>query len=219
MRYKMSWLTPHLASSGTRLVITKIAIIHTCSCSAAKINVQFTLAESQTHSEQLRRLLSRTPRLRYLSIRRPAPDPLDCVPRYEPSRSKTASHPFPLRSSHFQQHPGPYLDNLTHLDLRGLSIHPFLFSRLPGLTHLKLSLADRRDAYLATDALNIVSAAKGCKMIGFEIGLHVGAQPRERLDVIKACVDAWPGLQILNLLSAEGGRIPVLMDRWQEPQV
>ncbi|KAG9081004.1 hypothetical protein FRC07_014699, partial [Ceratobasidium sp. 392] len=167
------------------------------------INTKFTLAESQSQSEQLRQLLGQAPRLRYLAIRRPAPDPLEFTPRYEPSRSKTAAHPFPLRSSHFQPYNSAYLANLTHFELSGLSIHPFLFARFLRLTHLKLSLAGQRDAYLATDALNIVSAAKGCKLIGFEIGLHIGTQPHERLNVVKACVAAWPNLEILNLFSAD----------------
>ncbi|KAG8793062.1 hypothetical protein FRC12_003995 [Ceratobasidium sp. 428] len=185
---------------------------------SAIIDVNFTVAKSQDHSEQLRELLSRTPRLRYLSVRRPAPDPLDFTPRYEPSRSKTAIHPFPLRSSHFQPLNATYLANLTHLDLSGISIHPFLFTRFPRLTHIKLSLVNQRDAYLATDALNIIAAAKGCRLIGFEIGLHVGIQPHERLNVVKACITAWPSLETLNLFSTHGGKVPSLFDRWQRPE-
>ncbi|KAG8722364.1 hypothetical protein FRC08_003315 [Ceratobasidium sp. 394] len=184
---------------------------------SAIIDTKFTLAQSQPQSEQLRQLICRAPRLRYLSLRRPAPDPLEFTPRYEPSRSKTAAHPFPLRSSHFQN-TSRYLGNLTHLELCGLSMHPFLFSRFPNLTHLKLSLAGQRDAYLATDALNIVAAARGCKLVGFEIGLHVGIEPRERLSVVKACIAAWPNLETLNLLSAENNKIPSLFDRWQKPE-
>ncbi|KAG9081002.1 hypothetical protein FRC07_014700, partial [Ceratobasidium sp. 392] len=175
---------------------------------SAVIDTKFTLAESQSQNEQLRQLLGQAPRLRYLAIRRPAPDPLEFTPRYEPSRSKTAAHPFPLRSSHFQPSNSAYLASLTHLELSGLSIHPFLFARFPRLTHLKLSLAGQRDAYLATDALNVISAAKGCKLIGFEIGLHIGTQPHERLNVVKACVAAWPNLEILNLFSADEAKVP-----------
>ncbi|KAG8742159.1 hypothetical protein FRC10_001967 [Ceratobasidium sp. 414] len=184
---------------------------------SAIIDAKFTLAQSQPQTEQLRQLLCKAPRLRYLSIRRPAPDPLEFTPRYEPSRSKTAAHPFPLRSSHFQN-ASKYLDNLTHLELCGISIHPFLFSRFPRLTHLKLSLAGQRDAYLATDALGIVSAAKGCNLTAFEIGLHVGTETRERLNVVKACIAAWPSLETLSLFSTENAQVPSLFDRWQKPE-
>ncbi|KAF8601818.1 hypothetical protein BDV93DRAFT_607930 [Ceratobasidium sp. AG-I] len=174
------------------------------------MDVNFTTSSGQAQSEQLRLLLSRTPRLRYLSLHRPPLDPLDCVPRWEPSRSKTASHPFPLRSSHF--HPSAaYLSNVTHLDLGGLSIHPFLLSRFPQLTHLKLSLAERHDAYLPTEALSVIAAGKGCNLVAFEIGLHIGATQKERLDVVRACVTTWPGLHTLNLFSVDQeGRIPSL---------
>ncbi|QRW07108.1 hypothetical protein RhiLY_06107 [Ceratobasidium sp. AG-Ba] len=184
---------------------------------SAVVDVKFTLAESQKQSDQLRQLLFQAPRLRYLSLRRPVPDPLDCSPRFEPSRSKTSAHPFPLRSSHFQA-PGLYLKQLTHLELVGLSIHPLIFAKLPCLTHLKLTLSGQQDAYLATDALNIIAFAKNCKITGFEMSLHVGLVARERLSVAKACVAAWPNLRTLNLLSTEGGRIPSLFQRWQNPE-
>lgn len=183
------------------------------------IDVNFTSPSGQAQSEQLRLLLTRAPRVRYLSLRRPPPNPLDCVPRWEPSRSKTAAHPFPLRSSHFHSFPA-YLSNITHLELGGLSINPLLLSHFPRLTHLKLSLADQRDAYLPTEALSVVAAARRCNLVAFEIGIFIGIAQRERLDIVRSCVAAWPGLKILHLFSVDQeGRVPSIAAHWARPEV
>ncbi|KAG9086580.1 hypothetical protein FRC06_003022 [Ceratobasidium sp. 370] len=176
---------------------------------AVIIEVNFTLADSQRQSEQLRRFLSRATHIRYLCIRRPAlnQDPPAVAPhRGEMQRPKSATHPFPLRAVHFQ-HKGSYLGNLTHLELSGLTIHPFIFAHLPQLTHLKLSLAEQYDVYSTTNALEVIPAARVCKLVGFEIGgLYITMDNAERLRVVDACVSAWPDLEILNLFSLKNGK-------------
>ncbi|KAF8686379.1 RNA uridylyltransferase [Rhizoctonia solani] len=186
------------------------------------VDLKFTLAseEASVESEQLRRLLVRAPRLRYLALRRPplSIENQEATIRWEPTRSKTSAHPFPLRTSHFQ--PGAaYLSSLTHLDLNDLSIHPMILPRFPNLTHLKLSLSGHQDAYLPSEVMNIISFAKSCKLVAFEVGMHAVVGQRERLSVVKACVGAWPGLRILNLVSARSGqKILSLGDSWMKPE-
>lgn len=176
------------------------------------IDVNFTSANAQSQSEQLRILLSRAFRLRYLRLRRPPLNPLNCTPRLDPSRCKTEAHPFPLRSSHFRSS-NLYLSNLTHLELRGLSVHPFLLSHFPQLTHLKLSLAEQYDGYPAVEALNVIAAIRGCNLVAFEIGLHVTTSEHERLDVLRACVAAWPNISTLYLFSLDqDGYVATLSD-------
>ncbi|KAG8793063.1 hypothetical protein FRC12_003996 [Ceratobasidium sp. 428] len=180
--------------------------------SAISINAKFTIAESQRQTEQLRQFLIQAPRLRYLCIRRPALDsnPNHNFPLYlrDLQRLKSTKNPFPLRSAHFQ-HPasGTYLSNLTHLGLCGLSIHPLIFAYLPQLTHLKLSLDEHHDPYTEVQALEFISAAKGCKLQGFEIGMYVVARNTERLLVVDACVTAWPELEIFNMFSLVDGKV------------
>ncbi|KAG8742160.1 hypothetical protein FRC10_001968 [Ceratobasidium sp. 414] len=154
--------------------------------------------------------------IRYLCISRPA---LDQAPKtvthvYYMDRPKSATHPFPLRSAHFQ-HSSSYLGNLTHLEISSLVVHSFIFAHLPLLTHLKLSLAEQHDTYSTTQALDVVSAAGGCKLVGFEIGLHVILANAERLRVVDACVSAWPDLEILNLFSLNNGKVPGWFDHSQ----
>ncbi|CAE7108921.1 unnamed protein product [Rhizoctonia solani] len=186
---------------------------------AAVVNVKFVTGDTRIQSEQseqLRCLLARAPRLRYLALQRP-PLPTDkqgTPIRWEPTRSKTSAHPFPLRTCHFPVR-GTYLPNLTHLDLSDLSLHPMIFSRLPNLTHLKLSLSGHQDAYLPSEVINIITFAKSCKLIAFEVGMHAMTDQRERLNVAKACVGAWPSLRTLNLVSADPkGKVLSLCDSW-----
>jgi hypothetical protein len=116
-------------SYGTRRYVASISAVAVDDdpLRAATINVKFTLSNAPSQSEQLRKLLARAPRLRSLALRRPLPETFK-ESRWEPTRSKTATHPFPLRSSHLQS---SYLAELTHLELSGLSIHPMIFTRLP----------------------------------------------------------------------------------------
>ncbi|EUC57280.1 F-box protein [Rhizoctonia solani AG-3 Rhs1AP] len=186
---------------------------------ASVVNVKFATGDTRIQSEQseqLRCLLARAPRLRYLALHRPALpiDKKEPPVRWEPTRSKTSAYPFPLRTSHFPTK-GSYLSKLTHLDLSGLSIHPMIFSRLSNLTHLKLSLCSHQDAYFPSEVLSIITFAKACKLVAFEIGMHVMADQRERLNVVRACVEAWPSLKILDLVSADReGKALSLGDSW-----
>ncbi|KAH7338424.1 hypothetical protein B0J17DRAFT_662471, partial [Rhizoctonia solani] len=190
---------------------------------ASLINVKFITGDVRAQSEQseqLRCLLARAPRLRYLALRRPPllTEKQETPTRWEPTRSKTSAHPFPLRTSHFTAG-GSYLSNLTHLDLTDLSIHPMIFSRLPNLTHLKLSLTGHQDAYLPSEVLNIITFAKACKLVAFEVGMHALVEQRERLNVVRACVGAWPSLKTLNLVSADSeGKVLSLGDGWVKPE-
>ncbi|CUA69844.1 hypothetical protein RSOLAG22IIIB_04099 [Rhizoctonia solani] len=186
---------------------------------AAVINVKFVTGDARIQSqqsEQLRCLLARAPRLRYLALHCPPlpADKQETPVRWEPTRSKTSAYPFPLRTSHFPAG-GSYLSNLTHLDLSDLSIHPMIFSRLPNLTHLKLSLCGHQDAYFPSEVLNIITFAKACKLVAFEVGMHAMADQRERLSVIRACAGAWPTIRVLNLVSADmEGKVLSLGDTW-----
>ncbi|CEL59943.1 hypothetical protein RSOLAG1IB_09227 [Rhizoctonia solani AG-1 IB] len=136
-------------------------------------NVKFSQAaeEAPVQSEQLRRLLSGTPRLRYLVLRRPplSVENQETPIRWEPTRSKTSAHPFPLRSSHFQRGTS-YLSNVTHLELSDLSIHPMILPRFPNLTHLKLSFCGHQDAYLPSEVLNIINFAKLVDWLHLRLG-------------------------------------------------
>ncbi|CAE6510913.1 unnamed protein product [Rhizoctonia solani] len=186
------------------------------------VNMKFTLApdEALVQSEQLRRLLIRAPRLRYFALRRPSLpiNEQETALRWEPTRSKTSAHPFPLRTSHFLSG-SSYLSSLTHLDLSDLSIHPMVFSRLPNLTHLKLSFCGHQDAYLPSEVLNIITFAKICKLVAFEIGMLAVVDQRERMNVIRACAGAWPTLKTLNLVSTDPeGKVLSLGDGWAKPE-
>ncbi|KAJ1305022.1 hypothetical protein OPQ81_000065 [Rhizoctonia solani] len=189
---------------------------------ASVVNVKFVMGDARAQSdqsEQLRSFLARAPRLRYLALRRP-PHPIDKqdVPlRWGPSRCKTSTHPFPLRTCHFRTG-GSYLSNLTHLDLSDLSIHPMIFSRLLSLTHLKLSLYGHQDAYLPSEVLNIITSAKACKLVAFEIGMDPTTDRRERMDVVRACARTWPSLRTLNLVSADSEGKVLNLDGWMRPE-
>ncbi|KAG8687988.1 hypothetical protein FRC11_006248 [Ceratobasidium sp. 423] len=176
--------------------------------------------EAPMQSEQLRRLLTRAPRIRYLALRR-SPPPInnqEAPLRWEPTRSKTSAHPFPLRTSHFLSG-SSYLSSLTHLDMSDLSIHPMIFSRLPNLTHLRLSFCGHQDAYLPSEVLNIITFAKTCKLVAFEIGMLAVVDQRERTNVVRACAGAWPTLRTLNLVSADSeGKVLSLGDGWIKPE-
>ncbi|GAB1521102.1 hypothetical protein RhiTH_004193 [Rhizoctonia solani] len=127
------------------------------------VDLKFTLAseEASVESEQLRRLLVRAPRLRYLALRRP-----------------------PL-----------------------------------SIENQEATIRGHQDAYLPSEVMNIISFAKSCKLVAFEVGMHAVVGQRERLSVVKACVGAWPGLRILNLVSARSGqKILSLGDSWMKPE-
>ncbi|KAG8793064.1 hypothetical protein FRC12_003997 [Ceratobasidium sp. 428] len=184
---------------------------------AVIVDVNFAQTVPQRHSEQLRQFLSRMPRLRHLSICQPTFTSLQSQARHRNGRPATSIYPFPLRASHFQ-YSSLYLNNLTHLEICGLSVNPFLFARLPWLTHLKLSIARHGDAYNGGEALNLITAGRGCSLTSFEIGLHVPPQDMagcfsDGIPIAKACVSAWPDLQILNLFSVEKGVVPRASER------
>ncbi|KAG8794722.1 hypothetical protein FRC12_022237 [Ceratobasidium sp. 428] len=207
-------------SSGTMGLEKELTNPTLKSVRAAVVDVNFVLTVPQHHSEQLRQFLSRMPRLRHLSICQPTFTSLQSQTRRRDGRPTTSVYPFPLRASHFQDS-SLYLNNLTHLEICGLSVNPFLFARLPWLTYLKLSIARHGDGYSNSEALSLINAARGCSLTSFEISLHAPVRSpfllSEDIPIAKACVSAWPDLQILNLFSVEKAVVPRTSELiWQD---
>ncbi|CAE7114674.1 unnamed protein product [Rhizoctonia solani] len=197
----------HVPQGDARAGLTNALNEYTSNPKTVILDIDFTHPQSQEDTIQC---ISEMQRIRYLGLRQYLPA-RQTVRRDHPERPTICAYPSPLPASLIRDS-GGNLRHLTHLELSSLSISFRALQELSQLTHLKLTVTRSHDGYDHYEALQYIRVASNCPMIWFEIGLHTfvyadydaGNGPQ----IFQQCVNNWPELKVLNLISDSEGLIP-----------